>query len=271
MIKYWKFFFKIRVICYILFFAGINPTLNAQINNAADYYSQEGVSGAFLLYNFQTDQFASYNLEDCKRRTVPASTFKILNSIIALEKGVFSNIDEQWQWDGVERRIKSWNQNNSLRTGMKYSVVPLYQYVAREVGLDYYNQILTEIKFGNALTGEKVDEFWLTGPLEISPMEQVQFLIKFISYDLPFSKENIDAVKETMLLEETETYKLFAKTGWAQSDKRNIGWFIGFVQKGDNYYIFANRIEADENIRDSFGTARREISEKILKDLKILE
>jgi beta-lactamase class D len=49
----------------------------------------------------------------------------------------------------------------------------------------------------------------------------------------------------------------------------NISWWVGWVEKNDNVYIFANNLETGyAGIR--FSKARIEITRKILKELNIL-
>jgi beta-lactamase class D len=48
----------------------------------------EGYSGAFVLYDVENKYYIRHNEEQCKKRLSPCSTFKIPNSLIALETGI---------------------------------------------------------------------------------------------------------------------------------------------------------------------------------------
>lgn len=56
-------------------------TLSGQ-DNISKYL--EGITGCFVLYDFNKNEYIRYNEERCKLRFLPASTFKIPNSLIAL-------------------------------------------------------------------------------------------------------------------------------------------------------------------------------------------
>ena len=58
-------------------------------------------------------------------------------------------------------------------------------------------------------------------------------------------------VKNILVLDSTAAYKLSGKTGWGimhdeltEGKFLNIGWFVGYVEKGDNAYFFATNIES---------------------------
>lgn len=98
-------------------------------------------------------------------------------------------------------------------------------------------------------------------------------LRKFYDYQLPFSKRNIDIVKEIIVLSENNGTRLSGKTGLglkANSDKYINGWFVGYVEKDGNVYIFATNIEAsNETEKSASGEGAKEITLKILKDKSI--
>jgi beta-lactamase class D len=72
-------------------------------------------SGAFALYDEAQQRWTRYHPEQCRIRTSPCSTFKVLNSRIALETGVASGADFSLPWDGTRRSIESWNQDQTLQ------------------------------------------------------------------------------------------------------------------------------------------------------------
>jgi beta-lactamase class D len=86
-----------------------------------------------------------------------------------------------------------------------------------------------KLGYGNMQIGEVVDQFWLRGPLEISAVEEAEFLDRLTSGKLPIKSEAIRAVKEITLLEKTDTYELHAKTGWLYKEK--LGWWVGWVER----------------------------------------
>jgi len=75
------------------------------------YFSNKDVTGSFLLYRSEEDDFIRYCEDRCEKRYIPASTFKLLNAQIALETGVVEDENEIVEWDGREWAIRSWNQD----------------------------------------------------------------------------------------------------------------------------------------------------------------
>ena len=228
------------------------------------------MKGCFILYDLKKDQYVQYNPQRCGTRFIPASTFKIPNTLIGLETGVVTGKDFTLKWDGVKRRIPDWNQDLDLKTAFRVSAFWFYQEIARRVGEKRMKQYLTQMNYGNGDIGGGIDQFWLTGKLAISPEEQVAFLRKLYGNQLPFSRRSVDLVKEVMILEDTLGYTLRGKTGWADSPDQNIGWLVGYLEQNGNVYFFATNVESGPVAPTTFQRARRRITEKILRELGLL-
>src|SRR5207302_1318723 len=108
---------------------------------------------------------------------LPASTFKIPNSVIALETGVVGDPDKDvFKWDGVVRSIEGWNRDHTLRSAIAASAVPVYQEIARRIGAERMQKYVDLFEYGNRDIGGGVDQFWLTGNLRIDPIQQIDFV-----------------------------------------------------------------------------------------------
>jgi beta-lactamase class D len=79
-------------------------------------FDKYGVSGCFVLFNPTDNEFIRYNSRLCDSGYIPASTFKIPNSLIALEEGIIKDTIEIIKWDGHEWPIETWNQDQTLKT-----------------------------------------------------------------------------------------------------------------------------------------------------------
>jgi beta-lactamase class D len=229
-----------------------------------------GHTGSFVVFDMQSGKYFRYNKKRCAERFLPASTFKIPNSLIGLETGVIKDENFVIKWDGVKRGNEEWNKDHTLATAIKYSVVPYYQELARRVGREKLSDYLKKIGYGNQTIGNKVDLFWLDNSLKISADEQISFLKRFYKYKLPFSKRSTDIVKKIMSEEKYSNSLLKFKTGTGtKEDGTWIGWLVGYVEKKENVYLFAFNIDAKtyEETRD----LRDNLSRKILLQLKIIE
>ena len=193
--------------------------------------------------------------------TVPASTFKIPNSLIGLETGVVTP-GYQFKWDGKPRRLKVWEQDFDLAGAFRASCFWCYQEVARKVGKERMQDWLAQIGYGNMDIGGGIDKFWLWGKLRITPLEQVYFLHRLANQQLPFSRANQATVRSLMLIDARDGRSLYGKTGWAQG-KEDVGWFVGWVEGNGPRVLFATRLHAVDPA-DSFMTARRAVTEDAL-------
>ena len=235
--------------------------------------------GTMVIYDSEKDRYFIHNTERSKKRFTPFSTFKIPNSIIAIETGVIENTETEFQWDSASYPYetwwpKQWLGRHTMRSAIKYSVVPFYREIASRVGKKRMQAFVDKFDYGNRDISSGEDNFWLNGSLTISAMEQVAFLNKFYKNELGVSPKAVAAVKDILVQVETERYRLSAKTGGGTGfDKANpdkaLGWYVGYVKKGKNHYYFAMNIEG-ESFNDIL-TPRKEITIEALKYLRIIE
>ncbi|MGJ3233348.1 MAG: penicillin-binding transpeptidase domain-containing protein [Oceanicaulis sp.] len=211
----------------------------------------ENATGAILIRRLSDGAEWTGGGERVERRMLPASTFKIPNSLIILETGVVVDpYEDALAWDGVERS-PGWDQDQTLRTALRRSAVWAYQYWARQVGHARMSELVARLEYGNAEIGgpEKVDLFWLEGPLQISAREQVDFLQRLHARALPLSVETQDAVIDIMRHRQGEDWALFAKTGWAIRNEPNHGWYVGWLETGAGAgaetWLFAVNVDLD--------------------------
>jgi beta-lactamase class D len=231
------------------------------------YFKDYGGKGCFVLYDLHNDRYDSYNLPRCEERFLPASTFKIFNSLVALETGVIADEKTIIPWDGVDRGFAPWNRDQDMQSAIKNSTVWFYQELARRVGQERMQQYINLVGYGNQDISGGIDTFWLEGGLRISPQEQIEFLKRLYRNALPFSQRSMDIVKTILITEKTETYTIHVKTGWVTRVKPEIGWFVGYVEKQANVYFFAINLELSKQ-EDQQG--RFAITMKILQVLGII-
>ncbi|HEY9801709.1 MAG TPA: class D beta-lactamase [Leptolyngbyaceae cyanobacterium] len=244
------------------------PKLAASVNLGSSF-SQMGINGAILIYDRNNKKFYEHNPSRNSQAFLPASTFKIFNSLVALETGVIPNDVAVLTWDGIQRQFPIWNQDTNIRQAFKNSTVWFYQVLARRIGYERMNQFIKQVAYGNREIGtpEQIDKFWLEGPLKITPREQIEFLQRLQRQDLPFSQRTLDLVQDIMIYERTPDYVLRGKTGWATSLTPNIGWFVGYLEQKNNVYFFATNIDVRN---DNDAPARIEVTRRSLKALGLL-
>ena len=206
-------------------------------------FEDAGVTGTFVAREVGAEATVGHDLDRADERRLPASTFKILNSLVALESGVVASVDEEVAWDGVEREVPSWNRDHSLRSGIEVSAVWMYQLVAAEVGARRMAEFVAGTGYGNAETGPNVTEFWLRGDLRISPLEQLDFLERLVTDDLPFAPEHQAAVRDIIVRERGDDWTWSHKTGTALAATPTLGWLVGTTSFDDRDWVFALNLD----------------------------
>lgn len=195
------------------------------------YFDEYGVDGCFEMYDNNKEIASYYNKERCSTRIIPASTFKIFNSLVALQTDVAPDEQLIIKWDGIIRPVKEWNQDLTMAQAFKYSAVPYYQELARRIGKKQMQHYLDTVQYGNMQIGDHIDQFWLNGTLRISPDEQVGFIKKLYHTELPFNERAQRIVRGMMLQEDHPDYRLYYKTGWGKAADTNILWIVGYIEQ----------------------------------------
>ncbi|MDU0371806.1 class D beta-lactamase [Hymenobacter endophyticus] len=239
-------------------------------------FDQYGVRGSFLLYDEPAGQYVAYNLKRCRQRFLPASTFKIPNTLIGLQTGALPDTATICKWDGMKRSFQQWNQDMSYAQALRVSCVPCYQQLARRIGVARYRQWLPRLGYpGMVVTPATLDTFWLDGKSQISQFEQVNFLRRLQAETLPVEKRHQRAVQQILILKKTAEYTLYGKTGWRFRSARNPdnGWLVGWITRANGRRaFFALNIEPKPGPvnDDQFIASRRAVTEAVLRELKWL-
>jgi len=241
-----------------------NQIINDDFQSIID---SNNLIGSILIYDTEKNEFYSNDFERAKTGFLPASTFKIANSIIGLETGVIEDENHLFEWDGTPYPIKIWEADLILSEAYKRSCVPCYQEVAREIGIDSMNYYLQKLEYGmQSIPDSMIDLFWLVGDFQISQFDQIDFLQRLYNQELPISKKTYKIMKTVMLMDEKENYKLSGKTGWAIREDNNIGWFVGFIETDNNTYFLATNVIPKNQIGlDNFAKLRLQISLEAFK------
>lgn len=209
----------------------------------ADVFSKAGVIGTLLIESTRTGRRFVHNDSRTQQAFTAASTFKILNTLIALEEGVITGANAVIPWDGTRYEISDWNNDQTLESAFKVSCVWCYQALARRVGASKYPAYLHRAKYGQLRESFDGTQFWLDGSLTISAVQQVAFLKQLVQRSLPYRARSYDTLKTIMLVAATPGYRLYAKTGWAASAKPRIGWYVGYVEAAGDTWLFALNID----------------------------
>jgi beta-lactamase class D len=247
-------------------FTGLNA-------NAADtvprpgwqaHFEARGVRGTFVLFEPALDRYSILDEGRAKQRFLPASTFKVANALIGLEVGSITDEHEVFRWDGKPKPVPAWERDHTLASGMRESVVWMFQEVARRTGKARMREWIDRLEYGNRDIAGGIELFWLQGALRVSALEQVQFLHRLAEGRLPATQRAQRLVREAMVVEKTRAYTLYAKTGTIDSGRNAIAWWVGWVErKGRPVAYFALNFDpaARTVFADRFAIARAILAE----------
>lgn len=242
-----------------------------QEENLQKYFDDLNIKGSITIYDYKNKKWYYSDKKDSEKRTLPASTFKIPNSLISIEEYAVKDENEVLKWDGVIREFPAHNADTDLKTAFKNSTVWFHREMSRRVGIDKYRKYLKEFNYGNQKLSGIPDYFWLDNTLVISPAEQINFLSGLYDEKYPLSKRTYNIVKNVMIEKKTDSYTLRAKTGSGLVKTLDIGWYVGYIESKDNVYFFATRLQQDEpNKNDDFLNLRKTVTFNIFQDMGVM-
>jgi len=247
----------------VFIFSGCSNNNVKEDGELKTYFDSAGVSGCFGLFDNGQNSFIIYNLSRYRDSSyTPASTFKIVNSLIGLQTGIITDENMVIKWDGIKRWNEDWNKDLTMKEAFAVSAVPWYQEVARRIGRDTMKLWIDSLGYGNRDISGPIDSFWLNNHLKIKPDEELGLVKKLYFDQLPFFKRTQDIVQSVMLREQNSNYKLYYKTGTGTLENgHGLGWIVGWIEENRHPYFFVLNIESPQE--DKVVKVRL----KLLKDL----
>jgi beta-lactamase class D len=248
-------------------FANVAPQRSEVREELAKHFTDLGTVGTFVGYKVDDYLIIASDRNRSGEPKLPASTFKIPNSIIALETGVVADPDKDvFKWDGVVRSIEAWNKDHTLRSAIAVSAVPVYQEIARRIGQERMQKYVDLFEYGNRDIGGGVDQFWLTGNLRIDPVQQVDFVDRLRRGVLPVSKRSQDLVRDILPVTKVGESVIRAKSGLlgAEAGKPQLGWMVGWAEKGSEQTVFALNMDC---LEPRHIPARMTVTQQCLTDI----
>ena len=236
--------FRTSLLCLLLL---LSPPLLAEDAQIARLLAEQGVEGTLVIASLHSGRTYIHNDARARQRFTAASTFKIPNTLIALQQQVVRDKDSPFKWDGTPYSIPDWNHDQTLASAFRVSCVWCYQQPARQIGPAAYRDWLRRIGYGELREPFALTTFWLDGSLKISALEQVAFLRQVYRRRLPFSPAAYDTLRQVMLSDQAPDFSLYAKTGLAGGSQPKIGWYVGYVETPDDVWFFATNLDIHED------------------------
>lgn len=219
----------------------------------------KGYDACFMIYDVKAKKIVSeYNPNNrCSQRIAANSTFKVPLSLMAFDDGLIKQ-DTNFKWNGEKQFLATHESDHTPATWMQHSVVWVSQELAPKLGADKMKQYLAAFHYGNQdISGDAgknngLTHSWLGSSLKISGQEQLDFLNAMLNNQLGVKQEAINDTKSNMHLGKLESgAELYGKTGSGRNgrnerlenpSKKRDGWFVGFVEKDNNQYIFVSNL-----------------------------
>lgn len=208
------------------------PSTAARAPDAAARFAAYGHAGTFLL---QRDGRPAQVIHGAALADVPlrpASTFKVMLGLIALETGALKSADEIVRRDGTRyAEHPEWQRDMALREAMQTSSEAFFRTVAARIGRERLATWVAKVGYGNGRIGNDAKGAWHDGVLTVTARQQLAFVDRLRRGDLPFSAKTIAAVKAAMHDDAVSSMTLYTKTGTHQDDdgSGNV-WWIGWIE-----------------------------------------
>jgi beta-lactamase class D len=205
----------------------------------------------------------------------PASTFKPMLALIALETGVLKSADEIVPWNGKPYPDRpAWRRDMALREAMRTSSESYFGVLAERIGRERLAAWVQRVGYGNGRIGPTPALAWHDGVLTVTARQQLAFVDRLRRGDLPFSAKTVAAVKAAMRDDDTSGARIYGKTGtYRDADRTGNAWWIGWVEGPQGHASFALAIDLtsmdDRAMRTALDT-RIALGKRLLRDAGVL-
>jgi beta-lactamase class D len=241
-------FIKFFIATLLISAVSCSPNNTTIDNSFKKHFDDNKVTGCFGLWDNGQNRFTIYNMPRFRDSAyLPASTFKVVNALVALHTGRIFSDTVVIPWDGRTRAIEAWNKTMDMKQAFEVSNVPYFQEVARRVGKDTMQYWLDSLSYGTKKITTAIDTFWLDNSLKITADAQMGLMKKMYFKQLPFTARSQEMVNAMMLKETNANYKLSYKTGWASLENGNqLGWVVGWIEENKHVYFFTMNVETKD-------------------------
>ncbi|KZN34240.1 hypothetical protein N480_21800 [Pseudoalteromonas luteoviolacea S2607] len=226
-----------------LFFCSLLLTTTAPL--LAQQGCQKDERCTMVVYSEQSDTWKIINKARAQRAFSPFSTYKIPNTLILLEQGKVDTTST-YQVDTAQYKPEKWwpktwlSDDIRLKDAFHNSALPLYQSWTNTLTKSQIQAHLDKFSYGNKDINGPLDAFWLNSSLQLSAIEQIDFLRRLDDKSLGLSEKTYQTFESIFLKESTPEYKLYAKTGTGPiARKTYVGWYVGKVENAQGTHYFA--------------------------------
>lgn len=268
-----------RILLFCLLAIGLaacSPNNITEDDSLKKYFDENNLTGCFGIFDNNKGHFTIYNpARFSDSAYLPASTFKIINSLIGVEMGIIKDSATVLPWDSVQRARTECNKDMTMYDAFRLSCPNWYQQLARKIGKDSMQFWLDTLGYAQRYDTFRIennlDTFWLDNSVKVTADEQMGIVKQLYFDQLPFLKRSQRIVRNMMLWENNANYRLSYKTGWGTTEKNHaLGWIVGWIEENKHPYFFVLQVESANKDYD-LTSIRLKILKDILKQLGYME
>jgi beta-lactamase class D len=236
---------------------GACTTNNVTVDDSLQkYFDSANVKGSFGFFDNGQGKFTIFDLPRFRDSAyLPAATFDIVQSLIALQTGTVKD-------------------DSSLRQAFRVSgdsAVTDFHELALRLGKDTLKKWIDSLHYGNRDMSGPPDSFWINDHLKITSDEQLGLIKRLYFGQLPFFNRPQKLVVNMMPAENNSNYKLVYKSGQGKAENGpTIGWITGWVEENKHPYFFVLNMETPDSAKD-LTTTGLHIVKSILRSMGFFE
>lgn len=269
---------KIQFLLVIVYsaFIGCSPNNVNNDTSLEKYFKENKVEGTFGMFDNGKGSFNLYNVVRFRDSAyLPASTYKIINSLIGIETGRVKDTTVVFEWDGLSHGRPECDKDMPMNQAFRVSCPPWFQQLARQIGKDTMQHWIDTLGYGRRYKAFKIqnnlDTFWLDNTVKVTADEQLGIMKKLYFNQLPFQDRTQRMVQGMMLQEKNANYSLSYKTGWGFTENgHSLGWIVGWIEENQHPYFFALQVEHPSKTFD-MPVVRLKLLKDILKHYGFFE
>lgn len=209
---------------------------------------------------------------DPEQRYAPQSTFKIPLALMGFDSGILTDATHPvWPFkEGYVDYRDAWKHDQTPKSWIKESCVWYSQVLTKQLGMEKFQAYVTQFDYGNMdVSGDPgqnngLSQSWWSSSLGISSTEQIAFLQNMLAGKFSVKPEPYAKTKQILFVQALKNgWTLYGKTGTGnlinQDETKNPdlyhGWFVGWIEKDDQYVAFSNHLEDDK--KEDVGAGQR--------------
>jgi len=209
---------------------------------------------ACLLVAEARDGTVLYHEGDgCEEAIGPASSFKFPLSVMGFDAGILSSPDSPaWPYEARYNAVREVDrQTTTPRAWLKESVLWYSRALVEKLGAERFARYVSDFGYGNADVsgdpgaGNGMTHSWLNSSLQITPSQQLDFVLRFLRGELPVDASVVRQTAAAMPRFASGGWDIIGKTGTGyikeadgQRGRRQFGWFVGWAVQGDQVLAF---------------------------------